>query len=347
MNSDIIYAKDFNNKIIVVTDDLSMIDALRLYFHNYSLIGISDPVQALEVIENGHFDLLILDYVIKSYHMDDMILKIRKSNPDLYILLLIGHKDFSSPLEAIHKLDVQSFYEKSSNFDQLLFLIESALKSIRQVSIIKNMNTELSNSNSLIEKSYLESIEILRNTVEARDFYTKGHSDRVSEYSLLIGEKMNLSPEDMHTLKIGSLFHDIGKIGIPDSILLKKKKLTKSEYSRIKDHPAIGAHILSNASIFSDIIPIVKYHHERYDGKGYPEHLAGNDIPLLARIVAVADTFDAMTSKRSYRNALDLTTTMNELSICSGSQFDPKITKIFLDILKNNSEKFWEIYRKY
>ena len=159
--------------------------------------------------------------------------------------------------------------------------------------LTEQINEELADSKELLEKSYLESIEVLRRTVEVKDVYTRGHSDRVSEYSLLIGEKLNLPPEQMKTLKIGALFHDIGKIGIPDAILLKTDKLTDDEYSEIKNHPAIGAHILSNASIFADIIPIVKHHHERYDGKGYPARLAGEDIPYLARIVAVADTFDA------------------------------------------------------
>ena len=211
------------------------------------------------------------------------------------------------------------------------------------MNIIKQINNELSTSKELLEKSYLESIETLRNTVEVKDIYTKGHSDRVSAYSLLIGEKLNLSQEEMKTLKIGALFHDIGKIGIPDGILLKTDKLTEDEYSEIKNHPSIGAHILSDASIFADIIPIVKHHHERYDGRGYPGKLAGNDIPLLARIVAVADTFDAMTSKRSYRQALDFDYTRAEIAKCSGTQFDPSIAKAFLEILDTEKDKILKI----
>ena len=213
--------------------------------------------------------------------------------------------------------------------------------------MIKQINEELADSKELLEKSYLESIEVLRRTVEVKDVYTRGHSDRVSEYSLLIGEKLNLPPEQMKTLKIGALFHDIGKIGIPDAILLKTDKLTDDEYSEIKNHPAIGAHILSNASIFADIIPIVKHHHERYDGKGYPARLAGEDIPYLARIVAVADTFDAMTSRRSYRQALDFDYTMNEIERCKGTQFDPAIADVFLEILRTNQDKITEIQKKY
>ena len=114
----------------------------------------------------------------------------------------------------------------------------------------------------------------MRQTVEAKDPYTRGHSDRVSEFAVLIGTKMGLDEKTIHILKIGGLFHDIGKIGIPDSILLKESKLSDDEYSQIKNHPTIGAHILGNATVFQDIIPIVKYHHERYDGRGYPSQLA-------------------------------------------------------------------------
>jgi len=209
--------------------------------------------------------------------------------------------------------------------------------------LIKNINTELQTTYDKLESAYMDTIEILRLTVEAKDTYTKGHSDRVSEYSELIGKKLGLEEDDLKTLKIGGLFHDIGKIGIPDSILLKNDKLDDNEYSEIKNHPTIGAHIISNATIFKNIIPIVKHHHERYDGTGYPGRLIGNEIPYLARIAAVADAFDAMTSKRSYRDSLDLEFVKNEIKSNSGSQFDPKIAEAFLDILENEPDEIKRI----
>lgn len=334
-------------KIIAVDDEIGIIDSLKVYLRDYSITGVTDPQEAIEKVKNEHFDLMLLDYIMTPFHGDHVVEEIRKFNKDLYILLLTGHKDLAPPLETIKKLDIQGYCEKSDKFDQLLLLIESGLKSVEQMNIIKQINEELADSKELLEKSYLESIEVLRRTVEVKDVYTRGHSDRVSEYSLLIGEKLNLPPEQMKTLKIGALFHDIGKIGIPDAILLKTDKLTDDEYSEIKNHPAIGAHILSNASIFADIIPIVKHHHERYDGKGYPARLAGEDIPYLARIVAVADTFDAMTSRRSYRQALDFDYTTNEIERCKGTQFDPAIADVFLEILRTNQDKITEIQKKY
>ena len=140
----------------------------------------------------------------------------------------------------------------------------------------------------------------------------------------------------MKTLRVGGLFHDIGKIGVPDNILLKPGRLTTDEYSEIKNHPSIGAHILATATIFADIVPIVKHHHERYDGKGYPSQLKGEEIPFLARISAVADAYDAMTSKRPYRDPLSYSIVREEIEKNLGIQFDPEIGKAFLEILDND-----------
>ena len=179
---------------------------------------------------------------------------------------------------------------------------------------IEQVSEELKNTQAKLEQAYLDTIETLRYTVDAKDSYTKGHSERVSEFSVLIGKQLGISSDDMYALRIGGLFHDIGKIGIPDYILTKKDKLTDEEYEQIKKHPLIGEQILSNATIFSDIIPIVKYHHERFDGNGYPEHLKGEAIPLLARIVSVADAFDAMASRRPYRNNVEINKIIEEIS---------------------------------
>lgn len=336
-------------KIIAVDDEGGIIDSLAVFLKRsgYQLTGCTNPLEAIELVRNEHFDLMLLDFIMTPIHGDKVVEEIRKFNQELYILLLTGHKDLAPPLETIKRLSIQGYCEKSDKFDQLLLLIESALKSIEQMNIIKKINNELKESQENLEKAYLESIQTLRYTVEAKDRYTRGHSDRVSEFSVLIGKHMGLSEKDLKTLKIGGLFHDIGKIGIPDSILLKEGKLDDNEYSEIKNHPSIGKHILSNASIFADIIPIVYHHHEKYNGTGYPEQLAGEQIPFLARITAVADTFDAMTSKRSYRNAIPIEYVRAEIEKCSGTQFDPEIAKVFLDILDNHYDEILEIQNKY
>ena len=336
-------------KIIAVDDEMGIIDSLSVFLKRsgYQLTGVTDPYEAIERVRNEHFDLMILDFIMTPIHGDKVVEEIRKFNQELYILLLTGHKDLAPPLETIKRLSIQGYCEKSNKFDQLLLLIESGIRSVEQMKTIKKINEELKEKNNELEKAYLESIETLRYTVEAKDSYTRGHSDRVSEYSVLIGKHLGLPEEDLKILRIGGLFHDIGKIGVPDALLLKEGKLTDDEYSEIKNHPSIGKQILSNATIFKDMIPIVYYHHEKYDGTGYPERLKGREIPYFARITAVADTFDAMTSNRSYRKALPLDVVRAEIERCSGSQFDPDIAKVFLDILDYHFDEILEIQKKY
>lgn len=335
-------------KIIAVDDEMGIVDSLSIFLKRsgYNFTGVTNPLEAIERVKQEHFDLMILDFIMEPIHGDKVVEEIRKFNKELYILLLTGHKDLAPPLETIRKLDIQGYCEKSDKFDQLLLLIESAMKSIAQMNEIKRINKELADTYDKLEKAYLDSIQTLRYTVEAKDPYTKGHSDRVSEYSVLIGEKLGLTDDDINILRVGGLFHDIGKIGIPDSILLKESKLTDDEYSEIKNHPSIGAHILCDAEVFKDIIPIVKHHHERYDGKGYPSQLKSTDIPYLARITAVADAFDAMTSKRTYRDSLPIDIVHSEIEKNLGTQFDPEVGKVFLDIIDNEYEKIKEIQNK-
>ena len=338
-----------NYKIIAVDDEEGIIDSLSIFLKRsgYQFTGVTDPREAIERVKNEHFDLMLLDFIMTPFHGDQVVEEIRKFNKELYILLLTGHKDLAPPLETIRRLDIQGYCEKSDKFDQLLLLIESGIKSIEQMNQIKKINAELSQTYEQLERAYLDSIQTLRYTVEAKDPYTRGHSDRVAQYSVLIGKHLGLPDEDLRTLEIGGLFHDIGKIGVPDTILRKESKLTDDEYSEIKNHPSIGVHILSSATIFQNIIPIVKHHHERYDGKGYPGRLKGEEIPYFARITALADTFDAMTSKRSYRDALSLDVVIAEFERCKGSQFDPELDDVFLDILKNHYDEIEEIQEKY
>ena len=336
-------------KIIAVDDEIGIIDSLSVFLKHsgYTLVGCTDPYEAIEKVKNEHFDIMLLDFMMAPIHGDTVVEEIRKFNQELYIILLTGHKDLVPPLETIKKLSIQAYCEKEDKFDQLLLLIESGVKSIQQMQTIKDINAELKESKDKIEKAYLETIQMLRYTVEAKDSYTRGHSDRVSAYSVLIGEELGLYDKDLSVLKIGGLFHDIGKIGVSDTILLKPGKVTPEEYKELKKHPSIGKQIISNSSIFRDIVPIVYSHHERFDGQGYPAHLKGTDIPFLARIVSVADTFDAMTSRRSYRSELDLEFVRSEIIKCSGTQFDPEVAQAFINILDNKFEKIREIQEKF
>jgi putative nucleotidyltransferase with HDIG domain len=185
----------------------------------------------------------------------------------------------------------------------------------------------------MLRGRYMDTIEALRLVVDAKDIYTRGHSDRVSYYAMKLGEHMGLDEKQMEILRIGGLFHDVGKIGTSDDILSKSGKLTIPEYDLVKQHPIKGAHILSALSMFKDIVPIVKYHHEYLDGSGYPEGITGENIDLETRIVSVVDAFDAMMSDRQYRQKLGLDAARRQLVENSGTQFDEEVVKSFLEMI--------------
>ena len=191
-------------KIIVVDDEQGIVDSLSIFLKRsgYDFTGVTNSLEAIELVRNNHYDLMILDFMMDPIHGDEVVEEIRKFNKDLYILLLTGHKDLAPPLETIKRLDIQGYCEKSDKFDQLLLLIESGIKSIEQMNTIKKINAELKDKNDELEKAYLDTIGILRYTVEAKDPYTRGHSDRVSEFSVLIGQKLGLDEQTLHILKI-------------------------------------------------------------------------------------------------------------------------------------------------
>lgn len=334
---DNIQKEDF--KIMVVDDEQGIIDSLIMFLNKYEVRGYTNPLEAIEVLKNEHFDLLILDFLMMPIHGDEVVEQIRKFNSSLYILLLTGHKDLAPPLETIKRLDIQGYCEKSDRFDQILLLVESGLKSVSQMRVIQDINQKLELANDQLKDAYYGTIEALRLAVDAKDTYTKNHSDRVSYYSLMIGRQLGLNDHELEVLKQGGLFHDIGKIGIPDSILLKPGKLTDEEYDDIKNHPSIGAKILAPAKIFTELMPIVLHHHERFDGRGYPVGLAGENIPLMARVACVADSFDAMTSDRSYRPRFTVIAALEEIERCKGSQFDPYVVDAFMIALRENKQK--------
>lgn len=168
-------------------------------------------------------------------------------------------------------------------------------------------------------------VEALALALEAKSSYTCGHSERVANLSLLLAKTMGVSADEQMKIHIGAHLHDIGKIGIPDDILNKQGRLTPEEFAQMRKHPVIGDSIVGHIQAFREIADIVRYHHERFDGKGYPDGLAGEEIPLAARIVAVADSFDAMTTVRTYRQAVTLEEALEEIDRCRGTQFDPGV----------------------
>ncbi len=185
------------------------------------------------------------------------------------------------------------------------------------------------------QKDLIDFTQLIATTLDARDQYTLGHSQRVMSYSLQLAEALELSHDDKDILRTATLLHDIGKIGIPDQILNKPGRLTPEEYEIIKKHPSIAVDILSNVSQFIRVIPFIAHHHERIDGKGYPNGLTGKDLPKLTKIISIADTFDAITSHRPYRQALDNTRALAILSEVRGSQLDGDLVDTFITSMNN------------
>ncbi len=174
----------------------------------------------------------------------------------------------------------------------------------------------------------------LAQAVEAKDPEIKGHLERSIKYATLIGERLGLKEEEMEALRFGAVLHDIGKIGIDDKILFKPGKLTPEEYEKVKEHPRLGAQIIEGVEFLKEVAPIILYHHERYDGKGYPEGLKGEEIPLLARIISVVDAYETMISSRPYKKPFSKEEAKKEMLREKGKQFDPYIVDIFLKILE-------------
>ena len=233
----------------------------------------------------------------------------------------LGKKDIIGVLTLYNKIGEPQF----NNED---FQILTALAGQLGTSI------EVANLYETLSESYKNFIIVLANAIEARDQYTRGHIERVTKFAKSTAEEMGWEEEKIHEIEIGGILHDIGKIGVPDHILNKPGRLTDEEYEIIKTHPVIGSNMLKSMTSFDPAISYILYHHERYDGNGYPFKLKGNDIPLGGRIIAVADSFDAMTSHRPYRKGMNPKEAISELEKNRGSQFDPDIVDAFIRLYK-------------
>jgi HD-GYP domain-containing protein (c-di-GMP phosphodiesterase class II) len=237
---------------------------------------------------------------------------------------------------AALKIGACDYITKPFNFDVLIITIENALrkKAIeRQLQDYQmNLETKVKEQTDLINSMYVRSIDALIKALEAKDFYTRGHSQRVTMYSVAIGKSMDLAEKQTELLRQAAVLHDLGKIGVREEILNKPGKLTEEEFKEITLHPEVAIRILEPIPFFRPLLPAILHHHERFDGRGYPRGLAGNDVPLESRIMAIADTFDAMTSTRAYRNALSLEAANAEILRCAGAQFDPEIVPVFMEV---------------
>lgn len=244
-----------------------------------------------------------------------------------------------TPLIAHHRvIGAMSTHMKSNPSQELIELISSMGSSVA-------LSIDNARAYEHVKVSYIKTVQSLISTIEAKDIYTESHSIRVAKYATLLAAEMNLDKSVIEDVWVAGVLHDIGKIGISDTILNKKERLTEEEYGLIKQHPGIAHKILSNIGLNQNIMYAVRHHHERYDGKGYPDGLSGKDINYMASIICVADSFDAMTSERSYRTPKTIEEGIAELRACKGTQFNPDIIDVFYKAYEVKPERFYKIYR--
>lgn len=327
-------------KVLIIDDDISIMEMLSMMLKKYNcdVTTYTEPVSAIEELKNNKYDILILNFLMMPVNGDRIVELVREFDKEIYIILMSTHNDLVPSIDLMKKLDIQAYFEKSSRFDELIMLVQGGIKYIEQLNSIKEMNMQL-------DKNLIEFAKILLNTISAKDNYTKDHSQNVSKLCVMFANYLNLSEDDIENLRIAALFHDIGKIGIPDNILQKEGKLTDTEIETIKLHPVIGANIFSSTDIFKHIAPIIVAHHERVDGTGYPNNLKGNEIPYLAKILTICDCFDAMVSKRSYKEKMTIDYAIEQLNKGAGTQFDRELAESFIKLINEKREVFEEMYK--
>jgi len=331
-------------KILIVDDDAVMARTIhRLLSENYKSFMAGSGKDAIEYLRHYSADLVLLDVNMPEMDGFETLRRIREIDglKELPVLFLTGHDTDDVEIECLSagasdfikkpvvpevlKLRVSHIIE----FNSLKNHLESEVE--RQISKIRKQQETL-------QLMSMQMVQALSDTIEAKDRYTNGHSHRVAEYSMEIARRSGYAAGDVDNILIIGLLHDVGKIGVPDTIINKTGKLDDEEYAIMKNHPAIGANILEKITTMPDIAIGAHWHHERYDGKGYPDGLKGEEIPKIARIIAVADAYDAMTSRRSYRGIMPQEKVRDQIEAGRGTQFDPKFADIMLQMIDEDKD---------
>ncbi len=329
--------------ILVVDDDRAMLDLIGAALtsrEKYQVSLAADSDEALKFISEKQFDVVISDINLPGMNGLDLLSRISVINCKVPVILITGFADVGTLQSAI-KLGVYDFLRKPFSISELQISVRQAVQKhqllIQNELYTKNLEKlveakakELVDANNQLEMNFIRTVLAMINALEACDIYTRGHSERVTNISLIIAQTMNLTEAEIKLLRTGAIFHDLGKIGIYPTLLHKPATLTVEELNLIRQHPLIGEKIIRPIAMDREIINIVSQHHERFDGAGYPLGLKKHDISLLARIVSIADSYDAMTSSRSYRDIFSHQQASEEIERCSGTQFDPMCVEYFL-----------------
>lgn len=331
------------NERILIADDEEMICSIigrRLAKEGYSCVTARNGKEALDYFYKDDFWLIISDFQMPGMNGMELLKQVRAVNPSMIVIMITAYPEIDLAIQAM-RLGAYNFIIKPIDLDLLVFSVQRALEKKRLEEEIKTYHfhlekmveertAKLHQAYIGLKRAHLDSVRVLINAIDAKDPYTQGHSDKVRKMSIRMGAKLDFNEERLENLGYGALLHDIGKIGIRDEVLQKRDHLDADEYQYIQEHTLIGVKIVEGIDFFKEKIPVIRHHHERFDGKGYPDGLTGEAIPLEARIVAVPDAFDAMTSFRSYRETVPLESVLIEMERGDGTQFDPDLLKIFL-----------------
>ncbi len=342
---------NLKNNILIVDDDRAIQKVLGIILETagYNILQAECAEDALEILEKTEIapDSILSDIRMPGMSGLELLSILTDRFPLVPVIMLTAHTDLDTGLTAmkrgafdyitkpVRKAVLLDLLEKSLDHKMILeenhrLKLENQKYQEELEDRVEQRTRELRLAYDKLKDTNLVTVKVLAETIEAKDPYTRGHSNRVRGFAREMALKMGLSCHDIEILEYGALLHDIGKIGIPEGLLHKEQPLDQEEKKIFQDHPGIGENILKVVDFFAPCLPIVKQHHEWYNGQGYPAGLKGSETDLLARIVQVADSFDAMTTNRPYRNALPRDEAIKELEAGKGSQFDPELVHLFI-----------------
>jgi putative two-component system response regulator len=326
---------------ILIVDDEAAVRRLlsrRVAGEGYRCEEASTGDEALIKIRSDLVQLVVLDIKMPGRSGVELLPEIKAAHPDVAVIMATAITDTSTAIECM-KQGAYDYITKPFNLDEVVLSIERALEKRRleleNRDYQQHLEQKVEEQAKKIRTSFLNAITALVYALEAKDKYTSGHSQRVSRISVAIATELGLPQQDVERIRLAGLIHDIGKIGVREAVLNKPGKVNAEEYQHILSHCNIGEHILTPIVEDEQILRAVRHHHERYDGTGYPDGLSGGQIPLGAKILAVADTYDAIISGRPYREAESIQTACDEIQRHKGTQFDPEVVGAFLRIRKS------------
>lgn len=337
------------NRILIVDDEemLCTVLAQRLTNEGYACVTANHGKEALWRLYRDDISLVISDIRMPEMNGMELLKDMKTVNPNMMVIIMTGYPEIEIAVEAM-RLGAYDFVIKPIDLDLVVMCVRKALEKKRLEEeleayhrtlerLVEERTVKLQEALIAQKRIHLDSVKILVGAIDAKDPYTRGHSDRVRKMSVKIGEKLGFKGKRLENLEYGALLHDIGKIGIKDEVLQKRGPLSAEEYCHIKKHPLIGVKIVEGVDFFKEMLPMIRHHHERFDGSGYPDGLVGEVIPAEARIIAISDAFDAMNSTRPHRPAKVLDDMLAEFEKFKGKQFDPHIFEILLEILRPRS----------